>query len=134
MTLERREFLSGGGAAMAAGLLSSHDAEGSETPDSLRPGSDSGWEEVRAAFDLLPGNIEMSAMLLASHPRPVREAIERHRRGLDHNPVDYLEAHYRSGLEASRSAAGDFMGTTTDRLRSPIAPRWVSVSSIAAFR
>jgi selenocysteine lyase/cysteine desulfurase len=33
----------------------------------------------------------MTSFLLASHPRPVRLAIERHRRGLDANPHEYLE-------------------------------------------
>jgi len=67
--LERREFLSGGAQRWRLQDCSPRNAEGSETADPLRPGSDSSWEEVRAAFDLLPGNIEMSAMLLAS-PAP----------------------------------------------------------------
>jgi isopenicillin-N epimerase len=34
--------------------------------------------------------VQMSSFLLAPHPRPVREAIERHRRELDKNPKLYL--------------------------------------------
>jgi len=53
----------------------------------------------------------MSAFLFASHPRPVREAIERHRRGLDANPHGYLDA--AGGLEErARRAAADFIGTS----------------------
>ena len=47
------------------------------------------WAGVRAEFLLSRDYIHMALMLLASHPRPVREAIERHRRGLDDNPVTY---------------------------------------------
>jgi isopenicillin-N epimerase len=77
---------------------------------------DAGWEEVRAAFDLSPDTIHMSAMLISSHPRPVREAIERHRRALDRDPVTYLESNNRSGLNASRAAAADFLGVGRDRI------------------
>jgi hypothetical protein len=31
----------------------------------------------------------MSAMLIASHPKPVRDAIEQHRRAMDANPLTY---------------------------------------------
>ena len=31
--------------------------------------------------------------MLATHPKPVRDAIERHRRGLDADPAGYLHAH-----------------------------------------
>lgn len=51
------------------------------------------WARVRAEFDLSPDWVHMGGFLLASHPRRVREAIERHRRALDDNPVHYLEDH-----------------------------------------
>src|SRR5439155_579945 len=34
--------------------------------------------------------LHFGGLYLASHPQPVRDAIDRHRRGLDDNPVDYL--------------------------------------------
>jgi isopenicillin-N epimerase len=45
---------------------------------------------VRAQFSLSSDYIHLGGLLLASHPAPVREAIELHRRGLDENPVHYL--------------------------------------------
>jgi hypothetical protein len=42
---------------------------------------------VRAEFPLSRDYVHMALMLLTSHPRQVRDAIDRHRRGLDDNPV-----------------------------------------------
>lgn len=64
---------------------------------------------MRAQFELSSDTIHMSAMLIASHPRPVREAIERHRRGLDRDPVTYLEANNTPGLNSARAAAADYL-------------------------
>jgi selenocysteine lyase/cysteine desulfurase len=65
---------------------------------------------VRAQFALAPGVVQLTSFLLASHPRPVREAIDRHRRRLDANPVDYLHANETRLTGAARSAAGRFLG------------------------
>jgi isopenicillin-N epimerase len=46
---------------------------------------------VREQFALDPDYVHLTSFLLAPHPRPVREAIERHRRALDENPKLYLE-------------------------------------------
>lgn len=68
------------------------------------------WEAVRSLFNLSPDRIHMSAMLVASHPSPVREAIERHRRGLDRDPVEYLEQNENRLTESSREAAARHLG------------------------
>lgn len=70
-----------------------------------------GWGAVRELFQLSQNRIHMSAMLIASHPAPVREAIERHRAGLDADPVEYLEANDTRLTEAARAAAADYLGT-----------------------
>ena len=65
------------------------------------------WTAVRKEFALAGGWVHLGGLLLASHPARVRRAIERHRRGLDANPVHYL--HENQGrLEAAvaREAAG----------------------------
>lgn len=68
------------------------------------------WQAVRDLFELTPDRTHMSAMLLSSHPRQVREAIERHRKALDRDTVVYLEANMNDLTEASRQAAGDYLG------------------------
>ncbi|NMY28954.1 aminotransferase class V-fold PLP-dependent enzyme [Pseudomonas sp. WS 5021] len=44
------------------------------------------WAGLRQLFDQDPNYIHFSNFLITSHPRPVREAIERHRAALDRNP------------------------------------------------
>lgn len=78
----------------------------------------SDWDEVRAQFDADPRLVHMAGMLLATHPRPVRRAIERHRRGLDDNPADYLYDHWArsrgqlddDGEQWAKEAAGRYLG------------------------
>jgi hypothetical protein len=42
-------------------------------------GENPSWADVRAQFKLTRERIHMAGFLLASHPRPVADAIERHR-------------------------------------------------------
>ncbi|WP_447978851.1 aminotransferase class V-fold PLP-dependent enzyme [Candidatus Nitrospira bockiana] len=52
----------------------------------------------------------MACFFLASHPASVRAAIDRHRRGLDENPIGYWLDHSEH-LEAEvLTAAGDYLG------------------------
>jgi len=52
----------------------------------------------------------MSAMLLASHPAPVREAIARYRDALDADPVTYLESNNDALQRDAMRAAGRYLG------------------------
>jgi len=88
----RRQFLLRGAAATAAAfapdlLLAAARKQTPPAPDL------SSWNAVRAQFDLAPGWIHLSSFYIASHPKPVREAIEGFRRALDANP--YLEVEHR---------------------------------------
>jgi isopenicillin-N epimerase len=100
MTIARREFLTRTGSALAAGVISSAgDSTGalaqSIPAPSPAPGAFDDWAAVRAEFALSDDFIHMSAMLISSHPKTVREAIEEHRRGMDANPVTYLHENNR---------------------------------------
>ncbi|WP_249696070.1 aminotransferase class V-fold PLP-dependent enzyme [Stappia sp. WLB 29] len=77
--------------------------------ETLSPSSLEDWEAVRDLFELTRDKVHMSAMLLSSHPRPVAQAIARHRAGLDRDTVAYLEAHMEELTEASRRAAGTYL-------------------------
>src|SRR5262249_46533029 len=97
--------VAGGRAALAATV--------SPPPAVPKPGAApdlSTWPGVRAEFALSRDYIHMALMLLASHPRTVREAIERHRRGLDGNPVTYCMSYFGKQEEALRAAASDYTG------------------------
>ena len=69
-----------------------------------------GWAAVRARFDLDRGKRHFAAFVLASHPRPVADAIQRHRAGLQADPDGYLEAHGRRLDRAARAAAATYLG------------------------
>ena len=62
-----------------------------------------------------PEYTNLTTFLLASHPRPVREAIERHRRGLDLGTELYLTK-AQGYEEEARAAAADYLGTTPDQV------------------
>lgn len=108
MSLSRRSMLkvSGAAAVAAAGGPRVQEAAAQEAVRG-EPGS---WGWVRNLFNLTPDSVHMSAMLIASHPRPVRQAIEEHRRGLDLDPVRYLERNNNRLTAAARQAAGDYLG------------------------
>ena len=122
----RRKFLLGG-AALGAGALALTRCTGAGAPAAgggaaaraaagTGAGSLARWTEVRALFPLRPDRVHMAGFLLASHPRPVAEAIERHRRGLDEDPEDYLhgnEARLESGV---RRAAARYLGAHPDEV------------------
>ena len=110
--MNRRHFLARSGAAIGAAAVgyvpagvSSAFAAGSQDPSALAD-----WKGVRAQFDLDPDLIHMASFYLVSHPRPVREAIERHRRGLDANPIDYLHHHTGEATRRVLECAGRYLG------------------------
>jgi selenocysteine lyase/cysteine desulfurase len=56
------------------------------------PGRYHDWHAVRQEFDLAPDYVHLGLFYLTSHPRPVREAIEKYRRQLDANPFVTVES------------------------------------------
>jgi isopenicillin-N epimerase len=114
MLLDRRHFLVRTGLTMAAAALAAG-ATGQQRAVAdnwyAKPRLDD-WDAVRAQFNLSPDYIHLGGLLLASHPAPVREAIETHRRGLDDNPVHYLDEQGPS-LEADvLRAAAAYLGAS----------------------
>ena len=101
--LSRRDLLARAG--LVAGALALGRADQGESAPDLRD-----WASVRAQFALEPNRIHLASFLLAAHPRPVRAAIERHRRGLDRNPVDYLHGNEDRLTRETRAAAGRYLG------------------------
>lgn len=112
--LERRQFF-GALAAGAAGLglMGCPSAQGQVPAAALPP--DDEWARVRAEFNLSPKYIHLAGFLLASHPRPVREAIERHRRALDDNPALYVEQHFGVFDEVQKAAAA-YLGAKPEEI------------------
>src|SRR5438128_5555643 len=83
MALTRRSFLVT--TSLAAGVAAAKPL--SIVKPLVKPAADlRDWAAVREQFDLDPGYAHLGLFYLASHPRPVREAIESYRRKLDANP------------------------------------------------
>jgi len=68
------------------------------------------WDDVRGNFNLAPDLIHMSAFFLASHPKPVRDAIEEHRRALDANPIEYFFGNEEKAEAAVLGASAHYLG------------------------
>jgi selenocysteine lyase/cysteine desulfurase len=67
------------------------------------------WEDVRGLFDLAPALNDLTTFMLAPHPEPVREAIARHRRGLDASPKEYLFANELEQEQHVAVAAAEYL-------------------------
>ena len=68
------------------------------------------WDELRALFPLAADWIDLSGMLVTSHPAPVTAAIEHYRQALDLNPNVFLEDNNRALLTEARNAAARYFG------------------------
>ncbi|WP_447975218.1 aminotransferase class V-fold PLP-dependent enzyme [Nitrospira sp. Kam-Ns4a] len=108
--MNRREFLIRSGLAVSAAAFdAARPVLAAATAAAARRTLDT-WEAVRDQFPLSRDLIHMACFFLASHPTPVREAIERHRRALDENPLGYLIEHEERLEAAVLRAAADYLG------------------------
>lgn len=108
----RREFLNRLGLSLGAGLLApSGLLAGSpmavQDSPAIQPGD---WKALRDLFPLTRKYIQLSTFLLASHPKPVADAIERHRLALDENPSDYWHQQYLTIDQEISEVAAQYMG------------------------
>lgn len=112
MSINRRHFLINTGIAVAAGTLS---AVGQNPAMKLAPETAAknlhSWTNVREQFDMVSRDyIHLSSFFLASHPRPVREAIEKHRRPIDENPFSYIEHNMFTMPGRIQAAVAEYLG------------------------
>lgn len=123
MGIGRRDFLLGSGLAMAASPALAQTTPAAPIPYQPSPGATPqppppppDWTAVKAQFQTAPDQVNMSAMLIATHPLPVRKAIDQFRRELDWRPVTYLEDNNRRLQGYSRAAAGRYLGLDGDQV------------------
>lgn len=108
----RRQFLNALGITLGTGLLARSRISGATSGfdiahNPIQPGD---WTALRDLFPLTRKYIQLSTFLLASHPKPVADAIEKHRRAFDENPSDYWHHHFQTiDTQISQSAA-QYMG------------------------
>ncbi|MDG2529234.1 aminotransferase class V-fold PLP-dependent enzyme [Caulobacter endophyticus] len=108
--MDRRGFLFG--ASLAAAAAPALAQEAADQPPMTAPGPSPApdWDAVKAQFQTAPDQVNMNAMLIASHPKPVRAAIDQFRRELDWRPVTFLEDNNRRLQGYSRAAAARYLG------------------------
>jgi isopenicillin-N epimerase len=118
MTATRRGFLSAfvafSGAAALPGKAGAIRPERLSNADALGPQTT--WEEVRALFDLRPDRIHMSGLLFASNPRPVKDAIARHRDELQRDPASYINRERWRLESAVLKSASSYLGVKTTEI------------------
>ncbi|MGH8026945.1 MAG: aminotransferase class V-fold PLP-dependent enzyme [Pseudoxanthomonas sp.] len=90
MALTRRSFLAAP-TALAAGALLPSALMTALAAQAAPPADLSTWEKVRAQFALDPAYMHFASFFIASHPAPVREAIDGYRRAIDANPFLVIE-------------------------------------------
>jgi isopenicillin-N epimerase len=86
MSITRRQFLTNTGVSLPASALVSTRAMSIGEVGQSDSNMLDDWAVVRDQFNLSPEYIHLATFALASHPRPVREAIQKYRRALDENP------------------------------------------------
>jgi len=117
MAVDRRRFLQAAGLSVAGGALS---------PPALSPlpwqpvaraaGAERDWAWVRDQFDASREWKHFASFYIASHPRPVREAIEALRREIDRNPYAVVEHGLFHKPEEVRRAAAEYLGGRPDEV------------------
>ena len=111
--MDRRQFLTAAAVGGAAAIGGAYALAGQA---SELPSADASWADIKSQFDIAPGIVQMSSFYLASHPKPVREAIERHRRGLDQEAHGYIEHNVGALERAVRDQASAYLGVNADEL------------------
>jgi selenocysteine lyase/cysteine desulfurase len=110
--VKRRQFLASVAATSTLLGCAREQANASAAPD---PGAARDeWSRVRAEFELSSDWVHLGLFLLTSHPRRVREAIERHRKALDDNPALYLAEHMYS--TPVLKSASEYMGVKPEEI------------------
>jgi selenocysteine lyase/cysteine desulfurase len=125
--MKRRAFLKNASLAFGSGMLpvaalaNSTMASGTLASGALAApartaltGAD--WTQLRQLFALSHDYVHLATFLLASHPKPVADAIARHRHGFDVNPAEYYYANVAAMEEAIASAAAEYMGGSPDQI------------------
>ena len=106
--IDRRDFLVRSGLAIGAAVLAG------EIPPfkafaEVRPLKLDSWQAVREQFQLSHDYVHLAGFFLSSHPASVSAAIERHRQGLDTDPIGYWLEHEEKQEAAVLRASADYL-------------------------
>ena len=121
MKMSRRNFLTVAGLSIAANTFHAKSTLAKEEPAKKGPDNSSDWSSVRDQFELGREYIHLSSFFLASHPRPVRKAIERYRKEIDRNPFQVVEhglfnPEGESMTDQVKKAAAEYLGAKPEEI------------------
>lgn len=116
--MDRRKFLLKSGVTISSGVLLSG-CTTTPSPGNVAPVAElafNTWEDIRKHFLFNPDRIHMSQMLLAAHPKMVRDAIQKHRDEFDRNPVEYWENNFQTIENGVRKKAAEYMDAAPEEI------------------
>jgi isopenicillin-N epimerase len=109
MSINRRHFLINTGLAAAGAIAVRGQNSVVKSAPEATTSNLQNWANVRAQFDSISReHIHLSSFFLASHPRVVREAIEKHRRAIDDNPLLYIEQNAMQMMGKIQAAVAEY--------------------------
>jgi isopenicillin-N epimerase len=108
----RRRFLLTAGLTVTGGAL----APSLAAPRAPSASAAGDWAAVRDQFDVTREWAHFASFFITSHPRPVREAIDRLRREIDANPYDVVEHGLFTRPAQVRAAAAEYLGGTAEEV------------------
>ena len=115
--MQRREFLTKTSLLLGSSLLSVPAmAQSNVAPAAPTMLNKADWSGLRDLFALSRQYVHLATFLLSSHPKPVAEAIEQHRRAFDENPVDYYYENVGKMDKAIAEAAAEYMGGSAGQI------------------
>jgi selenocysteine lyase/cysteine desulfurase len=114
----RRNFLSRAGLALAGSVIGTGINNVLANTETMLPLniSSGDWKALRKLFPLTHDYIHLSTFLLASHPKPVSDEIDRHRKAFDENPSDYWHKHFETIDRSIAEAAANYMGGNAEQI------------------
>jgi selenocysteine lyase/cysteine desulfurase len=110
--MQRREFLTKSSLVLGSSLLpvsAISQASSSQSAEQVLVKAGD-WSGLRKQFLLSYDYIHLATFLLTSHPKPVADAIARHRQAFDVNPSDYWHEHFMTIDADIASSAARYMG------------------------
>ena len=110
MAMERRRFLKTAGLSVAAGALAPPAGLAGPWQAPTPTGGDPDWAWVRDQFDATRDWMHFAMFYIASHPRPVRDAIDALRAEIDRNPYAVVEHGIFHKPDEVRRAAAEYLG------------------------
>jgi selenocysteine lyase/cysteine desulfurase len=120
MKISRRSFIATTGLSIAAAAIKI-DAKEEQSAVQNPVAAKGSYNEIRDSFNLNRSYIHLATFFIASHPKPVRDAIEKYRRDIDDNPFLVVE-HGLFGSDGEnyplqvKKAAAEYLGASPDEI------------------